>query len=227
MDIKGQVEKIARDVTSTPDLSDMIEVGLVGAALGAALGYVRDREAEAAKEGAWTGAVVGVAGQLLLFHMLRPVVRRAAGSMYGQRARVGALGPGRACPPGTTYNASLKVCVPVTPFESDAGDSYVGDAMFPATGCPAGTTWSDWYGRCVSNIPPPPPVQLTPLAPTYTPPPEGVIAPLQPRTGIQSGPAIVGLGRGLAGFRGSQMPYGPGPWPTGNYDAPDEVGWGG
>jgi hypothetical protein len=39
-----------------------------------------------------------------------------------------------------------------------SSESSVRGGMMPATGCPTNTYWSDYYGRCVSNIPQPPPV---------------------------------------------------------------------
>jgi len=181
--LQGQIEKMARDITSGPDLSDSIEMAVVGGAIGALIGYLKERDTSTAKSFAVWGAGLGVAGQYMLFHMLRPAVRRGMRYMAGN-----------------------------------------GADMFPATGCPKGSHWSDmayWegsvpHGACVPDFPAPPPPATTSLQ-----------AAGDFYTGIQSGPAIVGASAGLQGFRGGQMPYGPGPWPTQERPAPDEVGWGG
>ncbi|HYX20210.1 MAG TPA: hypothetical protein VFA98_05140 [Thermoanaerobaculia bacterium] len=174
--LQGQIEKMARDITSGPDLSDSIEVAVVGAALGAIVGYIKDRDGRTAKSFAAWGAGLGVAGQYLLYHALKPAMRHH-------------------------------------------GMHYVGEDMYPATGCPKGSHWSDWaywegsmpHGGCVQDTPPPPPP---------------VSSLSEHRAGIQSGPAIVGAVAGLGGFRGGQMPFGPGPWPTQDRGNPNALGWG-
>jgi hypothetical protein len=171
--LQGQIEKMARDITSGPDLSDSIEVAVVGAALGALVGYVKDRDSRTAKSFAAWGAGLGVAGQYLLFHMLRPAARR---SLYGVH-HVGQALPGNIDP-------NRQVCI---------------QPIFP---CPKGQEWSDYDCKCQAIIPPPPAIS-TGWGGYYT----GAVA-------------------GLGGFRGGQMPFGPGPWPTQDRGNPNEVGWG-
>jgi hypothetical protein len=125
--LQGQIEKMARDITSGPDLSDSIEVAVVGAAIGALVGYVKERDGRTAKSFAAWGAGLGVAGQYLLFHMLRPAARR---SLYGGH-RVGQALPGNIDP-------NRQVCI---------------QPIFP---CPKGQEWSDYDCRCQAIIPPPP-----------------------------------------------------------------------
>lgn len=125
--LQGQIEKMARDITSGPDLSDSIEVAVVGAAIGALVGYVKERDSRTAKSFAAWGAGLGVAGQYLLFHMLRPAARR---SLYGGH-RVGQALPGNIDP-------NRQVCI---------------QPLFP---CPKGQEWSDYDCRCQAIIPPPP-----------------------------------------------------------------------
>jgi hypothetical protein len=75
MDIRGQLSKIGHDLTSGPDLSDMIEIALVGAAVGGAIGYAKERDKAGVKMGALWGVGLGVAGQYLLFHAMKPALR--------------------------------------------------------------------------------------------------------------------------------------------------------
>ncbi|HTR02664.1 MAG TPA: hypothetical protein VMN82_05660 [Thermoanaerobaculia bacterium] len=175
--LQGQIEKMARDITSGPDISDSIEVAVVGAALGALVGYVKERDGGTAKSFAAWGAGLGIAGQYLLFHMLRPTVRRTIGGMY----RVGQTAP---TIPGN-IDPSKQVCI---------------QPIFP---CPKGQEWSDWDCKCIPSIPPPPAVA----------------------TGWADGDEYVGAVAGIGGFRGGQMPFGPGPWPTQDAGNPGELGW--
>jgi hypothetical protein len=78
MDLQGQLGKMGRDIISGPSLFDMAEIAVVGGVLGAAFGYARDRNARGAKSFALWGVGLGVAGQYLLFHMLKPALRAHA-----------------------------------------------------------------------------------------------------------------------------------------------------
>lgn len=195
--LQSQIEKMFRDVTRGPDLTDSIEVGVMGAALGALLGYAKDRSTRSAKNFAVWGAGLGIAGQYMLFQMLKPAMRGAV-SAYGGR-----------------YYTGIQTGPAIVGIQS--GPAIVGaddGGMMPATGCPAGTYWSDYYKQCTPNIPPPPP-------PAPMPPSLSAWEQAHQTSGYYTG-AVKGIG----GFRGGQMPYGPGPWPTQNTDNPNELGWG-
>jgi hypothetical protein len=73
--LHGQFEKMAHDITSGPGLSDTVEIAAVGGALGALVGYAKSRDQAGATLFAIWGAGLGIAGQYLLFHMLRPALR--------------------------------------------------------------------------------------------------------------------------------------------------------
>lgn len=73
--ITQHLERMAHDMTSGPGLVDSIEVALIGGVLGGAVGYAKDRNSRGAKSFALWGAGLGVAGQFLIFHMLKSVVR--------------------------------------------------------------------------------------------------------------------------------------------------------
>ena len=178
--LQGQIEKMYSDVTGGPDLGDSIEVGVLGAAIGAAIGYLKDRRS--AKSFAAWGAGLGVAGQYLLFQMLKPAVR------------------GGYAPYGRYY---------VGDDSGGGGDGW--PTIMPATGCPDGTYWSDWYGACVQNIPSPPP-------------PAPLPGSLSEWEALHAGDHFVGAVKGIGGFRGGQMPFGPGPWPTAHVPAPEASG---
>lgn len=196
--LQSQIEKMFRDVTRGPDLTDSIEVGVMGAALGALLGYAKDRSTRSAKTFAVWGAGLGVAGQYMLFQMLKPAMRGAvsAASAYGGR-----------------YYTGIQTGPAIVGIQS--GPAIVGNdgGMMPATGCPAGTYWSDYYKQCTPNIPPPPPPPPTPTT-------------FYDWLHQTSGEHYTGAVKGIGGFRGGQMPYGPGPWPTQGAANPNELGWG-
>jgi hypothetical protein len=78
MTISEKLERMARDVTSGPGLVPMLEIAVVGAVVGGAVGYAKERDKSGAKTGALWGLGLGVAGQYLLFQMLRPVRSAAA-----------------------------------------------------------------------------------------------------------------------------------------------------
>jgi hypothetical protein len=137
--LQGQIEKMARDITSGPDLSDSIEVGIVGAAIGAILGYVKDRDGRTAKSFALWGVGLGIAGQYMLFHMLRPAVRRTIHHV-GQLA--GNIDPGKQvciqpvlpCPRGMEWSDYDCKCISHIPAPPPMalGDFYTGIQSGPA-----------------------------------------------------------------------------------------------
>lgn len=106
--LQGQIEKMARDVTSGPDLSDSIEVAVVGAVLGAAVGFFKDKRS--AKSFAVWGAGLSIAGQYMLFHMLKPSFRHAFTS---HRVGNGGVPSTSApiCSPGTYWDDYYKKCL--------------------------------------------------------------------------------------------------------------------
>ena len=215
--LQAQIEKIARDITSGPDLSDAIEIAAIGGALGAGVGYLKDRSGETAKSFAAWGAGLGVAGQYMLFHMLKPSIRKSG---YGYR--VGEDPP--SCPEGwsvswngaryectklpSSFNPPPATLTPITSGDYEyAGQVLPGDldpsrpvCIQPIFPCPKGQEWSDYDCRCRPIIPPPP--------------------------AITSGSYYTGAVAGIGGFRGGQMPFGPGPWPTNGAQNPMDVGWG-
>ena len=192
--LQSQIEKMFRDVTRGPDLTDSIEVGLMGAALGAMIGYAKDRSSRSAKGLALWGASLGIAGQYMLFQMLKPAMRGAV-SAYGGRYYTGI----QSGPAIVGLQSGLAI----------VGNG--GDGMMPATGCPAGTYWSEYYRSCTPNIPPPPPPQ--PLPATLS----------DWEQAHQTSGYYTGAVKGIGGFRGGSMPFGPGPWPT-QY-TPDPEPW--
>jgi len=199
--LQGQIEKMFRDVTRGPDLSDMIEVGALGAVVGAAIGYAKGRSSGAAKGYAIWGAGLGVAGQYMLFQMLKPALRGGPARFYAG----GQSGPaivGVQSGPSLVGNAALE-------------DPRVGQGggLFPATGCPKGTYWDDFHGVCAPIIPPPPPQQ--PFPDTLDD---------WRKLHATSGGYYTGAVAGIGGFRGGSMPFGPGPWPTRGSN-PNEHGW--
>jgi hypothetical protein len=198
--LQGQFEKMFSDVVHGPQLSDMIEVAALGAAVGAALGYLKDRRST--KSFAAWGAGLGVAGQYMLFQMLKPTVR--VGARYYTGGQSG---------PAIVGVQSGPAIVGIQSGPAIVGQGSSGSGWLPATGCPAGSTWSDWYKACVQNIPPPPP-------------PPDLPASLSEWEALHAGDHHVGAVKGIGGFRGGSMPYGPGPWPTQGAPDPSEVGWG-
>jgi len=75
MGLQGQLEKMAHDITSGPGLFDTIEIAVMGGAVGGLIGYLKDRNRKGATSAAMWGAGLGIAGQYLLFHALRPALR--------------------------------------------------------------------------------------------------------------------------------------------------------
>jgi hypothetical protein len=131
--LSQRFEKMAHDITSGPGLVDTLEIAALGGIVGAALGYAKDRDASGAKSFALWGAGFGIAGQFLLFHMLKPALKTF----------------------GHTAHAAAQLPQTHTGLRQPASSHYTG--------------------------------------------------------------AVKGIG----GFRGGQMPFGPGPWPTGGAAAPD------
>ena len=221
--LQGQVEKMFRDVTRGPDLTDSIEVGVLGAVLGAALGYAKERSGRAAKGYAIWGAGLGVAGQYMLFQMLKPALRASGGRFYAG----GQSGPaivGGQYGPAIVGVQSGPAIVGVQSGPSIVGhgrfhDPRVGaGGLFPATGCPKGTYWDEFHSVCTPIIPPPPPL------PPQQPFPDTLDE--WRRLHATSGGYYTGAVAGLSGIRGGGMPYGPGPWPNQGAQNPNEVGWG-
>lgn len=97
--LHGQLEKMAHDITSGPGLADTFEIGAMGGAIGALIGYAKSRDQATATSFAMWGAGLGIAGQYLLFHMLKPALKT-----FGATAHVATRGD----------------------FEAAAGDYYTG-----------------------------------------------------------------------------------------------------
>jgi hypothetical protein len=143
--LQQQLEKMAHDVTSGPGLFDSIEIAVVGGAVGAAIGYAKDRDFSGAKSFGLWGAGLGIAGQYLLFHMLKPATK--------------------------TFARTAHAAAQASPQLSLQG-------VHPGLGHPA-------------------------------------------QRASASGGYYTGAVKGIGGFRGGQMPFGPGRWPTGFDAAPD------
>jgi len=124
--LQGQIEKMARDITTGPDFSDTIEIALVGSVVGGVLGYFKGKS-DGAKSFAMWGAGLGVAGQYMLFHMLRPSARRGYVHRVGQGGAMHDI-----CAEGTGWDSTLEKCTP----------------RF----CAPGTYYDDFYGRCMSKF---------------------------------------------------------------------------
>jgi hypothetical protein len=86
MDLQGQLEKMAHGIVSGPGLSDSIEIAVVGGAIGGLIGYLKDRDRKGATSAALWGAGLGVAGQYMLFHALKPALKT-----FGRTAHTSAL----------------------------------------------------------------------------------------------------------------------------------------
>lgn len=109
--LHGQLEKMARDITSGPDLSDSVEVVIMGGVLGGLIGYLKNKDKASAIHFATWGAGLGLAGQFMLFHMLKPG-RRMGGHYAGAVKGIGGFrgssmpfGPGP-WPMGDRYAAA-------------------------------------------------------------------------------------------------------------------------
>lgn len=83
MDLQGQLEKMAHDITSGPALFDSISIAVMGGAIGGLIGYLKDRSSKGAKSFAMWGAGLGVAGQYMLFHALKPALRTFGRTAHG------------------------------------------------------------------------------------------------------------------------------------------------
>ncbi len=79
-----ELERGAHDIMTMPSMRDNIEIAIAGGALGAVLGYLKahntpNARAQAASYAMW-GAGIGVAGQYMVFHMLKPAMKQFARS---------------------------------------------------------------------------------------------------------------------------------------------------
>ena len=116
--LQGQIEKMFRDVTRGPEITDSIEVAAVGAAIGALLGYAKDRSSRSAKSFALWGVGLGIAGQYMLFQMLKPAMRGSAGGFVSPARYYvgeGAMMPATGCPAGTEWSDWYGQCLPHIP----------------------------------------------------------------------------------------------------------------
>lgn len=137
--ISQEMERAAHDIMTMPSMRDNIEIGIAGAALAGLVGYLKTKDRHTATRYAMWGAGIGVGGQYLIFHMLKPAMKqfaasssRAAAMMGGPRSYVGApMYRGHQmpmhgamhphvqhqqqpppCPPGMMYNPQFQQCVP-------------------------------------------------------------------------------------------------------------------
>lgn len=205
--LQGQIEKIAHDVVSGPDLSDSIEVAVVGGILGAIVGYAKDRNSSGAKSLALWAAGLGVAGQYMLFHMLKPATRRRLyPTRVGEEPGPSLSGP-QSCRPGTYWDDYYGKCLP----------SHVPLSPSPQ---PFPDTLDDWRKQQKTStgwghveMPSPSSFGTPPFGLNYG-----------GGAGADMNEFYVGaVNRGGYGGSGG-MPYGPGPWPTQHRPDPQPFG---
>jgi len=84
--IQTQLEKMAHDIKSGPDLTDSIQIAVMGGAIGGLIGFVKDKNRKGAVSLALWGAGLGIAGQYMIFHMLKPALKT-----FGSTAHEAAL----------------------------------------------------------------------------------------------------------------------------------------
>jgi hypothetical protein len=92
--ISQELERTAHDITTAPSFRDSAEIAIAGGALGALLGYLKTRSKSEAIRLAWWGAGIGIAGQYMVFHMLKPAMKQFGRSAM-TAARFGGGGMGR------------------------------------------------------------------------------------------------------------------------------------
>lgn len=73
--ISQELERMAHDIAQGPSVRDNFEMAIAGGAMGALLGYLKHRNKASAIQFAWWGAGLGIAGQYMTFHMLRPAMK--------------------------------------------------------------------------------------------------------------------------------------------------------
>jgi hypothetical protein len=133
--ITQELERAAHDITTMPSMRDNIEMAIAGGALGALLGYIKHRSRGGAISYAWWGAGLGIAGQYMVFHMLKPAMKQ-----FGRSAMHAAqLGGGRVvtgAPMGLSY------------YGRSHGLGHQGFGFQPQ-GCPPGFFNSPITGQCV------------------------------------------------------------------------------
>jgi hypothetical protein len=130
MDLQGQIGKMVRDITSAPPIFDLVSIAIAGGAVGGFIGYLKDRNAKGAKSFALWGAGLGVAGEYMLFHVLKPALRRTGSGpialmprfgAYGEFVGDGAYRPPEKCPDGFHWETSstsdraisgVRICAP-------------------------------------------------------------------------------------------------------------------
>ena len=131
--ITQELERAAHDITTMPSMRDNIEMAIAGGALGALLGYLKHRSKDGAFSYAWWGAGLGIAGQYMVYHMLKPAMKQFgrsamhAATFGGHRFATGALGHGGH-------------------FGHGLG---LGQSMMPQSMCPPGFMMSPLTGQCV------------------------------------------------------------------------------
>ena len=81
MNIGQQLGKMTHDITSGPDLTDMIEIAVMGGVVGGVIGFAKERDRKGALSFALWGAGLGIAGQYMIFHSLKPALRTVGHQM--------------------------------------------------------------------------------------------------------------------------------------------------
>jgi hypothetical protein len=87
--ISQEFERAAHDMMAMPSMRDNIEIAVAGGALAALLGYLKTRDRQTATRYAMWGAGIGVGGQYLIFHMLKPAMKQFGRSAQAAAALVG------------------------------------------------------------------------------------------------------------------------------------------
>jgi len=88
--ISQELERTAHDLMTGPNFRETAEIAIAGGLLGATLGYLKHvktpiARSEAVKHAFW-GVGIGIVGQYMVFHMLKPAMRQFARSSLGAAA---------------------------------------------------------------------------------------------------------------------------------------------
>lgn len=136
MDLQGQLEKMAHDVTSGPAISDSLSIAVMGGAIGGLIGYLKDRDAKGAKSFALWGAGLGVAGQYMLFHALKPALKT-----FGRTAH------------GAAQGAPVMQMVPRYAARGAFSSEVVGNGAIPTLRVPEGNMTGWGHGEMMGAVP--------------------------------------------------------------------------
>lgn len=135
--IAQELERTAHDITTAPSFRDSAEIAIAGGALGALLGFLKTRSRSEAIRLAWWGAGIGIAGQYMVFHMLKPAMKQ-----FGRTAMAASqLGGG-----GMHHGRHMTGALP-HPHMHFGRNLFQQQQMMPQ--CPLGFVVSPITGQCV------------------------------------------------------------------------------